>query len=256
MNVTRRVSAGTSMNSSFYEAALDLLPHPVVVCSANDLLIVYANNHATSELKLLRPEMAGEGEFVGESIESFLPGVVVQCQALFDLDCAQRHSIRLIGQTREISVRKLFGEPDTADLLIITWSPIAERDATTWIAEVANGDSEAHGRIAKLSIDEAADAVFWIREDGSFAYFNEAACHMLGYSRGDMTKLTVMDIDPKCTREAWADAWANMEVGNRRVYEWFQQTKNGRDLPVEISSNVLEFGGHRYNVSSVRDISD
>jgi PAS domain-containing protein len=47
-----------------------------------------------------------------------------------------------------------------------------------------------------------------------------------------------------------------MEVGNRRVYEWFQQTKDGRDLPVEISSNVLEFGGHRYNVSSVRDISD
>ena len=233
MNVTRRVSAGTAMNSSFYEVALDLLPHPVVVCGANDLRIVYANTHATNERKLLRPELAGESEFVvGESIESFSPGVLTQSQALLDLDGAQRHSIRLIGRTREISVRKLFGK-DAADLLIITWSPIAEHDATTWIEEVANGDSEAHARIAKSSIDEAADSVFWVREDGSFAYFNMAASHMLGYSHEEMVGLTVMDIDPQCTEEAWAEAWGMMQTGINRVYEWSQQRKDGRILPDE-----------------------
>ncbi len=257
MNVTRRVSAGPASDKSFFKATLDLLPHPVAVCNADDLRIVYANDHATSELKLLRPEIPGETELVvGESIEAFLPGAVVQSQALLDLGDAHRRSIRLIGRTLDVSVKKLVSESDAAELLIVTWSNTTERDSTPWFDDVANGDSEAHPRIAQFTIDQSADAVYWVREDGSLAYFNETAASMLGYSREEMAALLVMDINPDYPTAAWATAWRNMEPDDARIFESSQRRKDGRLIPVEISSNFLKFGNDSFNISTIRDISD
>ena len=75
-----------------------------------------------------------------------------------------------------------------------------------WFVDVANGDSETHTRIAQFTIDQSADAVYWVREDGSLAYFNETAASMLGYSREEMAALLVMDIDHDYPTAAWATA--------------------------------------------------
>ena len=47
-----------------------------------------------------------------------------------------------------------------------------------------------------------------------------------------------------------------MQPGSTRVYEWSQQRKDGRVIPVEITSNLVEYGGHKYNVALVRNITD
>ena len=258
MNILRRVPAGTAMKNTFYEAALNLLPHPVAVCGADDMLIVYANDHATRELKLLRPEIADDGELVvGESIETFLPGAIAQSKALLNQDRgSHRRAIRLIGKSFDVSVREMSRDLNEPAQLIITWTTIEADGSPSSLEDLVTGGGEAHARIAQSSLDEAADAVFWIRADGSFGYFNDAACRMLGYSRDEMAALTVMDVDPACTTEAWTDAWNKMQPGSTRVYEWSQQRKDGRVIPVEITSNLVEYGGHKYNVALVRNITD
>lgn len=42
--------------------------------------------------------------------------------------------------------------------------------------------TEEQLRVTQFSVDNTADAVFWVRPDGSFSYANKAACGMLGYS--------------------------------------------------------------------------
>ena len=258
MNFIRRVPDETMTDESLFEATLDQLPHPVAVCEAADLHIVYANDQATGELRRLNPAIFEQTETaVGLSIADFFPDAVTASKELLSLDGAfHQKAITLIGQTVDFRIRKLFADPENNDRLVVTWTTIAGRSAVPWFEEPAVEWSALHARFAQFSLDEAADAVYWIGEDGSLAYFNEAACRMLGYLAEEMAGLTVMDIDPKCRPEDWAAAWRDMMPGYQHVYQWHQQAKDGRLVPVEISSNVMEFENHRYNVSFVRDITD
>ena len=257
MNYTRRIPSGPATDATFFEAALGTLPHAVVVCHADDLRIVYANRQATSELNLQRPEMDGESEeVVGESIDALLSGAIAESRALLALDEMTRQSVRLIGRTLDISVKRMPAEPGGAEQLIVSWSATPDHGSTSWAEEFAISADESSSSIAQFTIDKAAEAVYWIREDGSLAYFNEAACDLLGYSSTEMAELTVMDLDPNCEPEDWAAAWPNMIAGAMRIYKWTQQRKDGSVVPVEISSNFLVLDGRGYNVSFVRDISD
>ena len=257
MNYTRRIPSGPATDATFFEAALGTLPHAVVVCHADDLRIVYANRQATSELNLQRPEMDGESEeVVGESIDALLSGAIAESRALLALHEMTRQSVRLIGRTLDISVKRMPAEPGGAEQLIVSWSATPDHGSTSWAEEFAISADESSSSIAQFTIDKAAEAVYWIREDGSLAYFNEAACDLLGYSSTEMAELTVMDLDPNCEPEDWAAAWPNMIAGAMRIYKWTQQRKDGSVVPVEISSNFLVLDGRGYNVSFVRDISD
>ena len=56
-------------------------------------------------------------------------------------------------------------------------------------------------QFTQFAVDHTADAAFWMTEDARFFYVNEAACQALGYSRDELLKMTVYDIDPAFTRE-------------------------------------------------------
>ena len=51
-------------------------------------------------------------------------------------------------------------------------------------------------RQTQFAVDHAADAVYWMGDDGRFIYVNEAACRTLGYTREEFLTMTVPDIDP------------------------------------------------------------
>ena len=63
-------------------------------------------------------------------------------------------------------------------------------------------------RTYKFATDHTTEAVYWVREDSSFFYVNNAACKMLGYSREQLLNLGVVDIDPKYPPHVWAQTLA------------------------------------------------
>ena len=259
MNFADRVPMGTATPTSFFEATLDAMPHAVVVCEVDGPLIVYANAQATKELRLRRPEVVAEaGSVTGESIDAFLPGVIAESRAILELDgSAQERPVRLIGRTLDISAKRLTGNSEYANHLIVSWSTKSDQGSPPWYEKLVPLErNENSGRIAQFTIEEAGDAVYWVREDGTLTYYNQAACDLLGYARAEMAGLTVYDIDRKYRPESWAAAWQRMVPGEKRVYEWWQQSKDGREIPVEISSNFVVLDGRGYNVSFVRDITD
>ena len=111
-------------------------------------------------------------------------------------------------------------------------------------------------RLAQHSVDLAADAVFWLRPDGSVSYANDAACRLLGYSHGELLRLTAFDINAARTPENWAEHWNRLRTRQSCMFETEFRTRAGDLVPVEITAGYLRAGSDAYNFSFVRDISE
>lgn len=116
-------------------------------------------------------------------------------------------------------------------------------------------NSEAALRLANFSLDHAEGSIFWIDRSARFFHVNEAACRMLGYSRRDLLAKKVPDIDPKFSMTSWPRHWEELRKKKTMTFESVHKTQGGKNIPVEVSLNYLEFEGQSYNFAFVRDIS-
>src|SRR5208283_304662 len=91
---------------------------------------------------------------------------------------------------------------------------------------------------------------------GCIVYVNEAACRSLGRSREELLFLSIPDIDPLFSKEAWATFWGNFKPRGSMTFETQHQTKQGRVFPVEITANYLEFNGKEYSFAFARDVTE
>ena len=120
----------------------------------------------------------------------------------------------------------------------------------------ARKQTEEALRLTQFAVDNAADAVFWIKPDGRFAFANRAACRLSGYGHVEFKTLSVLDLDPELARDEWrrlvdqARRSPNAPVIERRL-----RTKQGFLIPVEIVLNSFEFAGDSYVFAFARDIA-
>ena len=111
-------------------------------------------------------------------------------------------------------------------------------------------------RIARFSLDHAAVEIHWIRPDASLAYVNEAVCRALGYSRDELLRMTVFDIDPDFTPERWLAQWDRVKRQGTACFETRHRARDGRLIPVEIVANYLEYGGRELHCVVAVDITE
>ncbi len=108
----------------------------------------------------------------------------------------------------------------------------------------------------QYATDHAVDGAFWIGEDGKLVYVNEAACRMLGYTRTELLAMTIPDLDPNFPRDGWSAHWAKSKKTGKSRFETVHRAKDGRLIPVEITSNFVEYEGQEFHCSFSRDITD
>jgi len=111
-------------------------------------------------------------------------------------------------------------------------------------------------KLLEFSIDNIPDAVYWITMDGRFWDCNAAACGMLGYSREELFSLSVHDIDFEYSLE---DGQPDLEELKRTGILRFKRchrTRDGRIIPVEITSNYFLYDDIECICCIVRDISE
>jgi two-component system sensor histidine kinase EvgS len=111
-------------------------------------------------------------------------------------------------------------------------------------------------RLTQFSVDQNADAAFWMSKDARLFYVNEAAVNKLGYAREELLQMTVHDIDPVFTEEKWPHHWEEMKRRKAFSIESIHKTKGGREFPVEVRINYIEFDGNEYNCAFARDITN
>jgi hypothetical protein len=108
----------------------------------------------------------------------------------------------------------------------------------------------------QFATDQAADAIFWIKSNGQLGYVNEAACHLLGYSKEELLNLTIHDIDPGFSPPIWSEHWLATQQRHTLTFESTYHTNQGATIFVEVRVNHLAFQGEEYHCAFVRDISD
>jgi PAS domain S-box-containing protein len=113
-------------------------------------------------------------------------------------------------------------------------------------------------RRTQFSVDHATETIMWLKEDGRIAEANEAACEQTGYSRDELMRMTVFDVDARLSEhpEVWSEGWVMTRRQGSSLLESVMRTKSGREYPVEVRADYMEFDGEAFNCAFVRDIGD
>ncbi len=105
-------------------------------------------------------------------------------------------------------------------------------------------------------VEQAADAVVVHDLSGRFLEVNKRACDSLGYSRGELLRMRVSDVDAEFD-ETWAQMpWETHRPGEAIVLERRHRRKDGSIFPVEIHFGCFEMQGTRRFLALVRDVTE
>lgn len=121
--------------------------------------------------------------------------------------------------------------------------------------KLAHHERRRSERRFRQLFNQACDAAFVHDVDGRIVDVNDAACTTLGYSREELLRLRISDVEPTHTEENFA-FWRQLQVGSTDRFEGRQRRKDGSTLPVEIHVSVLDTGEGRHLLALVRDITE
>jgi two-component system sporulation sensor kinase A len=100
------------------------------------------------------------------------------------------------------------------------------------------------------------DTAWVIDFDGKFVDVNDAAVKVLGYSREELVSMGPPDIDNSLTVEQIRDLVKRMPADEIQVFETAHTTKDGKKIPVEISSSLVTYKGKQAILSIARNITE
>lgn len=133
-------------------------------------------------------------------------------------------------------------------------TPVSVIEISRNVTERREQEKRLH--FTSFTVERASDAAFWMGEDAGFVYVNQAACRSLGYTRDELLRMTVPDVDPDLPPEVWPDHWKEVKRKKTFSIESHYRKKDGTVFPVEIAVNYINFGGKEYNCAFVRDMTE
>ena len=109
----------------------------------------------------------------------------------------------------------------------------------------------------KLLVDQAGDAFFVLDYEGSIMDVNLQSCLSLGYSRRELLKMTIQQVDIKVVEKEHKNRfWNPLKTGEYLNFEGIHQRKDGSTFPVEVRLGRLDLEGRKLLLALARDISE
>jgi len=103
-------------------------------------------------------------------------------------------------------------------------------------------------------IDSMNDTVWMIDFEGNLVDFNKPAETLLGYSRDELLEIGLFGIDTSIERHQIMELVRSMPRDKVQIFETTHRTKDGRVIPVEVCSSIVNFKGCDMILSIARDI--
>lgn len=238
-------------NHHFEGRALKDSPAPILVFGVKTK-IFYANLAAVQTLGYSKKELISLQGYdlspdinLSNSSELLADGVEVS------IHYRRKDWTLLLVQTRTCSCTI-----EEVDFRIHIWDAHSEEIAS---ANQFHHDLQQPEKLARMShftLQRTGDAVFWINQAGDITHVNEASCRILGYTRAELTALTILDINHHLDKESLEDIFINIREEGSYFFESMHFTKEGVGIPVEIQSNYINFEGMEYTCSVVRYIGE
>jgi two-component system NtrC family sensor kinase len=151
--------------------------------------------------------------------------------------------------TVEIQEREHRGEDGQIAGLRSILQDVSKRNLT----EAALVQSE---RRARALFDGIHDAVFVHDEEGRILDANPAACRQLGYSREELLEMTTSQIDVPEFAAGFQERLRRQLLEGTLSCEGLHRTKNGRIIPVEVTTSTIHFDNQVSVLAILRDITE
>lgn len=117
--------------------------------------------------------------------------------------------------------------------------------------------SERSLRLFRNLLDQSHDAVFLIdAKTGLLVEANQTACESLGYSRDELLRMGVRDIEGELPEVTWDDHMARLRCSGTLRAEDCHRRKDGQSFPVEVSLRLVRQDSAEYVVAIAHDITE
>lgn len=242
------------------EQYLDITPSIIINLDKNGNINLL-NKHGASILECEQKDAIGRNWF-----EAFLPSEIRDSvKEVFDL--------LMNGNT--ITYKHYENEVITAkgNRKIIRWhNRILKSESGETIGILTSGEDiteqkkyEEELRLSeqryRMLFDAGNDAIFvhTMESNGKMGLFtevNDVACNRLGYSRDELLRMSPGDIDAEEMSPNRKIIVSRLLSEKQATFEMVHKAKDGRRIPVEINSRIIEIDGAIYVISIARDITE
>jgi PAS domain S-box-containing protein len=124
----------------------------------------------------------------------------------------------------------------------------------------ARKQAEAELRLSEARfhavVEQASDGFELLDLDGRYLEVNAATLRQLGYSREEILRLTVFDVDSSLNRDRFIKESLAITDAKPLHLETVHRRKDGSTFPVDVSVSTIQLGDRRCVFALVRDISE
>ncbi|MCA9320516.1 MAG: hypothetical protein KDB53_07265, partial [Planctomycetes bacterium] len=113
----------------------------------------------------------------------------------------------------------------------------------------------SHREATRFTMDQVADLVFWVDEDGILHHANDAAEVRLCGAPGGLGGQGIATIAPQFGPGRWREIWAVLQKKSCCFFETELRGLQGETIPVEISVRLVTIDGLAYGCVVARDIA-
>ena len=238
------------------DSIIENIPNMIFLKRASDLRFVLFNKAGEQLLGYDRADLLGKNDydfFPQEQADAFTAKDREVLEALARVDIPEEpiETSRLGRRILHTKKLVLCDSQGRAEYLLGVSEDITEqkraleelerhRHHLEELVEVRTADLKAMHRKqldTQFAMDSVGIGIHWVDfETGRFLYVNQHAAQMLGYSIAEMLRLGVTDIDPNFPAEAFVQMREAISSLGQMQIETTQQTRNGRDIPVEVTA--------------------
>ena len=114
----------------------------------------------------------------------------------------------------------------------------------------------ASERKFRTLFNSTGDAMFISDLAGNLLEVNEIACERLGYGRPELLSMGVHDLEAPAKETRLKELIDQLERSGHLIYETRHRCRDQTEIPVEVSSRLIDYEGRRVILGAARDISD
>jgi PAS domain S-box-containing protein len=244
-----------SYGDDFSWSLLDAAPDATMVVSSSGE-IVFVNDHA-GRLFECAPE-----KLLGLTVEELLPESARSIHRAHRTRYRAEPTVRSMGVGLYLSALRADGSTFPVE---ISLSPLQLGDDVFAVAAVRDITErvESEDRLHRVlrTLDSSDDAMLMFDADTlRFAFVNEGAVRLVGYSEAELLTMTPMHLNPYTTEAYYRQLVSSLLVADGAVAPVRQATMlrvDGTEVPVEKTYRAAPVGrdGHRWVISMARDIT-
>ncbi|MCF8360842.1 MAG: sigma 54-interacting transcriptional regulator [Prolixibacteraceae bacterium] len=108
-------------------------------------------------------------------------------------------------------------------------------------------------KLSYFTLNQSNEPFFWIDKEGTVQHVNPAAMKLSGFEYDEIVGTKIYDLHPDENEQIWKERWEKLKKEKRIVFEKKQPKEDGTFIDIEVAQNYVEFEGHAYTVSLVKE---